>query len=414
MAEKPEEKKTNDEKLVKAKELYGRGCRNFYVKLYNEAADDLAESSQLMGEVVGVDGDELGVVYLLYAKALVECGKMETKVVNVPEGEDEDGEGEGAGEEEDDDEDEEESNEADADMETEDKEKPVTNGASNGHGEAQAGPSGINGTSAEEETEAEAGNEGSSFDIAWEVLLNAESIFENQGAAGLPSLVEVYTIMGEVSFENGDPTFAAKEYNRAIDCYENLDVQDKTIAAELYYRIGLCRIVEKKYKESVESLKLAEGVLNEIVAEEKAKVQTEETIETLKHFDETLQDLKMKILEINEAQSEEIADVKKELSKLFGPDAGGSSSADGAGTSSSGGSSSKPVDKPKPMDISHLIKRKKPDTASDVVEGSPAKKAAMDISPEVKEPIDSTIKSTSPTADKIPEDLSTVKLPVDI
>lgn len=299
-------------------------------------------------------------------------------------------------------------------MDTEETDKPVTNGASNGHEEAQPGPSGINGTPAEEETGVEAGNEGSSFDIAWEVLLNAESIFENQGASGLASLVEVYTLMGEVSFENGDPAFAAKEYNRAIDCYEDLDVQDKTIAAELYYRIGLCRIVEKKYKDSVESLKLAEGVLNEIVAEEKAKEQTEETIETLKHFNETLQDLKCKIIEINEAQSDEIAEVKKELSKLFGPsDAGASSSTDGAGTSSSsaGGSSSKPIEKPKAMDISHLIKRKKPDTASDVIEGSPAKKVAMDISPEVKE---STITSTSPTADKIPEDLSTVKLPVDI
>ena len=305
---------------------------------------------------------------------------------------------------------------ADADMETEDNEKPVLNGASNGHGETdpQPGTSGLNGKPAEEETAESGSNEGSSFDIAWEVLLNAEIIFENQGASGLANLVEVYTVMGEVSFENGDPTFAAKEYNRAIDVYENLDVQDKTIAAELYYRIGLCRIVEKKYKESVESLKLAEGVLNEIVAEEMAKEQTEETIETLKHFNETLQDLKSKIIEINEAQSEEIEDVKKELKKLFGPDTGASSSADGAGTSSSsGGSSSKPVDKPKPMDISHLIKRKKPDTVSDVIEGSPAKKIAIETSPDTKEAVDSTITSTSPTPDKIPEDLSTVKLAVD-
>ena len=297
-------------------------------------------------------------------------------------------------------------------METEDTEKPVINGASNGHGEAnpQPGTSGLNGKPAEEETADGGNNEGSSFDIAWEVLLNAEIIFENQGKSGLSNLVEVYTVMGEVSFENGDPTFAAKEYNRAIDVYENLDVQDKTIAAELYYRIGLCRIVEKKYKESVESLKLAEGVLNEIVAEEKAKEQTEETIETLKHFNETLQDLKSKIIEINEAQSEEIEEVKKELKKLFNPEAGASSSADGAGTSSSSGGSSS---KPKPMDISHLIKRKKPDTASDVIEGSPAKKMALETSPETKEAVESTITSTSPTADKMPEDLSTVKLAVD-
>lgn len=41
MAEKPEELETREEKLQRAKELFGRGSRNYYVKAYAEAADDL-------------------------------------------------------------------------------------------------------------------------------------------------------------------------------------------------------------------------------------------------------------------------------------------------------------------------------------------------------------------------------------
>jgi nuclear autoantigenic sperm protein len=75
MAEKPEDQFTTEEKILKAKELYGRGCRNFYVKCYTESADDLSEACKIYGEVYGVDGDELGEVYLLYAKALIAVGK---------------------------------------------------------------------------------------------------------------------------------------------------------------------------------------------------------------------------------------------------------------------------------------------------------------------------------------------------
>lgn len=49
---------------------------------------------------------------------------------------------------------------------------------------------------------------------------------------------------------------------------------------------------------------------------------------------------------------------------------------------SSSGSASVADDKskPKPTDISHLIKRKKPDVASPETEGSPAKKPALEQS----------------------------------
>lgn len=89
MAEKPEDQFSSEEKIAKAKELYARGCRNFYVKSYSDAADDLSEASKLMGEEYGVDGDELGDVYLLYAKSLIAVGQDENKLIDVPEEDDE-------------------------------------------------------------------------------------------------------------------------------------------------------------------------------------------------------------------------------------------------------------------------------------------------------------------------------------
>lgn len=85
MAEKPEDQFSSEEKIAKGKELYARGCRNFYVKSYIEAADDLSEASKLLGEEYGVAGDELGDVYLMYAKALVAIGQDENKLIDVPE-----------------------------------------------------------------------------------------------------------------------------------------------------------------------------------------------------------------------------------------------------------------------------------------------------------------------------------------
>jgi nuclear autoantigenic sperm protein len=72
---------------------YAIGCRNFYVRKYSDAADDLSEASKLFGEVYGIDGAELGDVYLMYAKSLIQIGQEENKLIDVPE-EDEDGEDE--------------------------------------------------------------------------------------------------------------------------------------------------------------------------------------------------------------------------------------------------------------------------------------------------------------------------------
>lgn len=119
MADTPAEKATNEERVTQAKELYGRGSRNFCVKSYSEAADNLSEASSIFADVHGPTADECGLSYLLYAKALILLGTDENKLINVPE-EDE--------EEEDDDVDAVADVDEDADAEIDDGEEAVNEG----------------------------------------------------------------------------------------------------------------------------------------------------------------------------------------------------------------------------------------------------------------------------------------------
>jgi nuclear autoantigenic sperm protein len=443
MAEKPEDQFTSDEKIAKGKELYGRGCRNYYVKSYSEAADDLSEACKFYAEAYGVDGDELGDVYLLYAKALVAVGQEENKLIEVPENEDEDepveeddGEMEQDGEAA-------ESNDASTPLadipedgkyfnahlkklniyvhlsrlfisgllitfqhinhdiisllsSAEQSSTEKTNGHANGTSEPQPGPSGTAPTaengdsndSEENEGEAEGDDEGGNLEVAWEVLQNAALIFQRQEDKGLAKLLDVYTEMANISIENGNFEIALDDYNRALTTYSCLDDDDRNerIAAEIHYKIGLCQSMLKLYDDSVKSFQKASEILASVIETEKSKEQTEDTAANIKDLEETLQEIQNKIIEIGDVKAEEVEKVKSELAKLYAGVNG--QSADGAGTSSSGAGSSTTkspeTDKPKPMDISHLIKRKKPDTE---VESSPAKKQAIETSPGEKKAI---------------------------
>lgn len=54
-----------EEKILKGKELFSQGSRNFLVKSYDEAADELSQVCQLYEEVYGELADELGQPLLL-------------------------------------------------------------------------------------------------------------------------------------------------------------------------------------------------------------------------------------------------------------------------------------------------------------------------------------------------------------
>lgn len=287
--------------------------------------------------------------------------------------------------------------------------------------EEKAGPSTTNenSNSNEDEGEAEVEEEdGGNLEVAWEVLQNAALIFQRQEEKGLKNLLEVYNEMAGISIENGNFTLALDDFARALntfECLEDTDQNDR-IAAEIHYKIGLCQSMEKAYDDSVKSFQKAHDIIESVMEKEKAKEeQTDDIAATIKDLEETKQEILTKIAEIGDTKAEEIEQVKKELTKLYGmngnatsdPDAGCSSSS--AATSSASNTLKSPeVVKPKPTDISHLVKRKKPDSTDTAVECSPAKKKAVETSPGEKVAI-----PVEETKEKVVEESTTVQVAVD-
>lgn len=227
------------------------------------------------------------------------------------------------------------------------------------------------------------------MEVAWEVLQNAALIFQRQEEKGLSKLLDVYTEMANISIENGNFEIAMDDYNRALNTFALLEEADKNerIVAEIHYKIGLCETMLKLYDEAVKSFQKASDAIEGVIEVEKAKEQTEEIVAKIKDLTETQQEIQNKITEIGDVKAEEMEKVKSELAKLYGM-TNGATATDGAGPSGSGSSSASAAvidlkspekEKAKPMDISHLIKRKKPD--SDGVECSPAKKQVVETSP---------------------------------
>lgn len=367
MADTPEEVVlTIEEKKTLGKELFGRGSRNYCVKSYAEAADDLSEVCEIFGEVYGQKSDQLGMPYLLYAKSLIAVAQDETKVMNnVPE--------ENEGEEDDDEEEEEE----DAPEEVE-AVKPDTNGTekTNGHSE-EAGPSGEQKSDDMAETDSKGADDeddaAATLQVAWEVLELAAIIFAKQGEAGYTNLADTYLELASISFENSNFELAVKDYERSIEIYHELPVLQRRILAEIHFKIGLCHLMLNSYEQSLVSFKKAVDLLNDEIDEEKAKEpQTDEVKNKIIDMEEIKEGILGKIVEVEECKETSIEEVKQELAKVLAtPEK--SNPNDGAGPSGSSGSSSSSA--PKATDISHLIKRKRPETIVEQ-EASPAKRSA--------------------------------------
>lgn len=401
MAEKSETLVTKEEKVAEAKELFGRGSRNFCMKQYSEAADDLSACCAIYSDLYGPTADECGLPYLLYAKSLTALGKDENNLI-VPGEEEEEG-----GEEDDE---EEEGGEEDGEAEGEDKE-------SEDKTESSEGKSGENGEEKKEEEGAEAGSSskpavddaqpgpssstnggeqaegteedeeekgGGNLEVAWEILELAVKIFEAQGEKGFDNLSECYSELAGISFENTHFSEAINDYKKSLAVYEKTGKSDSRLVAEIFYKIGLCHVMLNEFDDSVKSFREACSELDKVIEQEKAKEQNDETKATIKDLEETKQEIADKIADVEEAKKTSIEEVKRELSKLMngggsanGFDAGaGPSGSAAAATNGSSSSSSKSAEKP--TDISHLIKRKKPDTTTTEVEGSPAKKTAVE------------------------------------
>lgn len=406
MAEKSEALVTKDEKVAEAKELFGRGSRNFCMKQYTDAADDLSACCAIYSELYGPTSDECGMAYLLYAKSLIALGKDENNLIVPGEGEeaddddeedgdgedgDEEGEGEGEAEGEEkkqdaDEDDKTESTEKEA-VESEKtengeskKEKTAMEGSSSkADGEPQPGPSTANGVehkkddTEEDEEEKCEGN----LEVAWEILELAVKIFEKQGDKSLDNLSECYSELASISLENSNFAIAISDYKRALAVYDKTGKTDRRIIAEIHYKIGLCHLMQNEFEDSIVAFREACSEMDKVVQQEQSKEQTDETKAAIKDLEETKQEILEKIAEVEDTKKTSIEAVKRELSKIIvkGETTNGF---DSAGPSSSSSVSNGTSSSAKPTDITHLIKRKKPDSATVEVEGSPAKKTAVE------------------------------------
>ena len=215
------------------------------------------------------------------------------------------------------------------------------------------------------------------MEVAWEVLQNAASIFQRQEVKGLSNLLEVYNEMAGISIENGNFALAMEDYARALTTFDSIEESQKNyrIAAEIHYKLGLCQTLEKGFDESMKSFQKAHDLLSDVIEMEKSKEQTEEVAANIKDMEETKQEILNKISETGEIKADEIEKVKKELTKWYGMKNGTAEISNGQQSSETPEENG---DQSKPTDVTHLIKRKKPDVADPSIESSPAKKQVIE------------------------------------
>lgn len=156
----------------------------------------------------------------------------------------------------------------------------------------------------------------------------------------------------------------------------------KRLIAELHYKIGLSYYMMNEFDSSCEAFTYAIDFLDQQIGLEKAK--TEDKSSVIEDIEEMKKEITSKIVEVQETKQSVTAtveDVKKELAKIIvTPESAMAKKEEEVAASNSadaGPSSSSDTTKPKPTDISHLIKRKKPDTKPNESEESPAKKPAI-------------------------------------
>lgn len=147
--------------------------------------------------------------------------------------------------------------------------------------------------------------------------------------------------------------------------------------AEIHYKIGLTFLMQQMSDEGAHELEEACALIDAEIEEIKKKPELNEKDENnIKDMEEIKQEIIAKVQEIKETKEQTKQDVRAALDNFINPVPKKS----GDATSSSFDSPSETVSSvaaAKPKDITHLIKRKKPENSEDVP-SSPAKKPAVE------------------------------------
>lgn len=147
--------------------------------------------------------------------------------------------------------------------------------------------------------------------------------------------------------------------------------------AEIHYKIGLTFLIQQMNDEGASELEEACALIETEIEEVKRKEEfTEKDGNNIKDMEEIKQEIIAKVQEIKETKEQTKVDVRTALDTIMNPipKANGN-----GGTSLCSSSGSNSIAAPKPKDITHLIKRKKPENLDDLT-SSPAKKPFLEKS----------------------------------
>ncbi|GAB0099814.1 Protein NASP homolog [Sergentomyia squamirostris] len=339
----------SQEEIEKAKELFSSGTRNYYVKDYDHAVEDLSQVCTLYSDVYGSTADELGAPYFLYAKALIGLAQNEVKLIDIPEGEEsEDSQSESCGEEV---------------KEEEEPEEEATPSIEEKLPEAEKKEKEFEDDDDDDEVEEEGSkpvkeeDEITNLQLAWEILELAVTIFTNRGESGKSQLAECRVELAGISFENNTYEEAVRDYVKARDILVTLPDTNQRHMAELYYKLGLCQMMVNSYSDSIASLNSACDCLDKVIAENKEKGTTEDEItELIAELEDTKKDISCKIEEIRASKMAVLEDLTKKCTQP-------AEKSDKSPAASSEASSTVTVKRSataqEPTNINHLIKRKK-------------------------------------------------------
>lgn len=166
---------------------------------------------------------------------------------------------------------------------------------------------------------------------------------------------------------------------KALQIYKGLpNTTYRRAIAEIHYKIGLTFLMQQMNDEGATELEEACALVDAEIEEIKKQAEISEKDENnIKDMEEIKQEIIAKVQEIKETKEQTKEDVRAALNNFMSPVSKKHTDTSASLSSSSGNNS---IEVPKPKDITHLIKRKKPENSSDDVGSSPAKKTFIEKS----------------------------------
>ncbi|XP_054719895.1 histone-binding protein N1/N2-like [Uloborus diversus] len=223
--------------------------------------------------------------------------------------------------------------------------------------------------SAEQESQGkeDQASEEDDLELAWNTLETAKQIFKRQeGVQYQLKVAEILQLLAEISMESDNNQAAIIDLKECLTIQQKHLKPDDRILAETYYQMGLAQMLDKQYSDARENFKTTMDILelriknlrNSKSPDEKDSFKNADIDKEIQDLESILGDIKEKV----EDTEELIRNTKKELEDAFANGILGLKPVQSAGESSTS-SSSKPV-----SNITHLLKRKKPEEAGNEAE----------------------------------------------